>query len=484
MSILVLDLGTSSVRASIVHPDSSVSHETSRATLPDSPVPGLVEFDASGYAQAALECARSVLGSHGPVEGVGIACQRATTIVWDRASGEPVAPAQGWQDLRTVGDCLVLGAEGFPQAPNQSATKISNILDSVDPDRSRDLCFGTPDSWLVWQLTGGRSHISDASNAGIWGLLDEAGTSLDTAVLDRLRIPASMLPEVVDSTGILAEASELPGAPPICGIAGDQQASLLGQGCVSPGDTKATFGTGGMLDVCLGAQRPSFSRRGRAGCFPLIAMRRDGVLTWGTEGVMLSAGSNVEWLVEDLGLVGSAEASEALARQVEDSDGVTYVPALLGLGTPRWDYGARGTLLGLTRGSSAAHVTRAVLEGVAQRGADLLEAARQDSGLSIDRLRVDGGMTSNSLFVQMLAGTTGVPVEVAPVREATTLGAGYLAGLALGTWADLDDVAAAWNPRSVVEPGAGSVTVLPRERWAEAVERSAGWHEDLSALEF
>lgn len=480
MSILVIDLGTSSVRAAVVHPDATVTHEVATATLPDTPVAGLVEFDAAAYVGAALDCARTVLEAHGAVDAVGITNQRATTVVWDRSTGEPVAPAQGWQDLRTVGDCLVLAAEGIHLAPNQSATKIANILDSVDPDRQRDLCFGTVDSWLVWHLTEGAHHVSDQSNAGVWGLLRADGTHFAAEVLERLRIPASSLPRIVDSTGVLDAAVALPGAPPICGIAGDQQASLIGQGCVQPGDAKITFGTGGMLDVCLGADRPGFSRRGPAGCFPIIAWRHDGRTTWGAEGVMLSAGTNVEWLVEDLGLIDTPEASEAVAESVEHTDGVVYVPALLGLGTPRWDYGARGALFGVTRGTTAAHVTRAVLEGVAQRGADLVEAARADTGLTLDTIRVDGGMSTNGMFVQAVADATGIPVEVSPVREATTLGAGFLAGMAVGIWSGWDDLAATWSPRAAVEPS----REVDRDRWRDALDRAAGWHDDLSALDF
>ncbi|MCO5318018.1 MAG: FGGY-family carbohydrate kinase [Microthrixaceae bacterium] len=485
MPILVIDLGTSSVRATVLDDRAGVIGERSRRTLPQTPAEGLVEFDATRYVSAALDCAREVLAQHGPVESVGVASQRATTIVWDRSSGEPVAPAQGWQDLRTVGDCLVLAAEGIRLAPNQSATKLANILDAVDPDRSRDLCFGTPDSWLIWKLTEGSSHVSDLSNAGIWGLLTPDGTGFDESVLERLRIPRGMLPRIVDSTGDVAEATALDGAPVIRGIAGDQQASLIGQGCVRPGEVKATFGTGGMLDVCLGPTRPEFDRRGGSGCFPLVAWRDASGITWGTEAVMLSAGTNVEWLVEDMGLIDSPAASEAMAQQVESTDGVTYVPALLGLGTPHWDYGARGAILGATRGTTAAHVVRAVLQGVAHRGADLLEAARDDSGLALDRLRIDGGMATNHLFAQLVADATGVPVEVSPLKEATTLGAGYLAGLATGAWAGWDDVAAAWSPAEVLEPSlTDSERSTERDRWAEAVRRAGHWHEDLSALDF
>ena len=480
MSILVIDVGTSGVRASVVHPAATVTHETRRVTLPDSPVPGLVEFDAAAYARAALECAQETLSAHGPVEAVGVSNQRASTIVWDRATGEPVAPAQGWQDLRTVGECLGLAAEGHPLAPNQSATKLANILDAVDPERSRDLCFGTPDTWIVWQLTGGAHHVSDLTNAALWGLLDTRGWGPDEALLERLRIPREVLPRVVDSTGAIGEATALPGAPPICGIAGDQQASLIGQACVKPGMAKITFGTGGMLDVCTGPDLPSNLRRRDHGTFPLVCWRdRDGI-SWGAEGVMLSAGTNVEWLRDDLGILPDAASSEELAASVPDADGVMYVPALLGLGTPSWDYGARGALLGVTRGTMSAHVVRAVLEGVAQRGADLVEAAEADCGLTLGELRIDGGMAANSVFVQALADATGKPVEVASVSEATTLGAGFLAGLAIGTWGSWDEVAETWSPAMAVEPKER----LDRARWAEALERASGWYPELSALAF
>ena len=480
MSILVIDLGTSAVRAAVVHDDATVTHEFRATTLPDSPAPGLVEFDAAAYAAAAMECARAALDAHGSVDAVGVTNQRATTIVWDRVTGEPLAPAQGWQDLRTVGDCLVLGAEGIRLAPNQSATKLANILDQVDPDRSRDVCFGSPDSWIIWQLTGGAHHVSDLTNAGTWGLLRPDASHYDVAVMERLRIPASILPRIVDSSGVVGEASALDGAPPVCGIAGDQQASLIGQGGVRPGAAKITFGTGGMLDVCLGPDRPTFATRGGAGTFPIACWRRGEETVWGVEAIMLSAGTNVEWLVEDLGILDRPEDSAELAASVADTGGVVYVPALLGLGTPRWDYGARGALLGLTRGSGRAHVTRAVLAGVAERGADLVEAAEADTGCTLDTLRIDGGMATNPVFVQLLADATQRPVEVSPVTEATALGAGFLAGLAVGTWSDWDDVAAAWQPAREHEPGAPT----DRDRWRDAVERAAGWHQDLSGVDF
>ncbi len=299
-------------------------------------------------------------------------------------------------------------------------------------------------------------------------------------MLSALRIPESALPSLVDSSGPVAEATALPGAPVVCGIAGDQQASLIGQGCVAPGPAKITFGTGGMLDLVVGPDRPSFPGRGAAGTFPIVAWRRGDELVWGLEGIMLSAGTNVEWLRDDLGVIATAAESHDVASACPDTEGVVYVPALLGLGTPQWDYGARGALFGITRGTGRGHVVRAVLEGVAQRGTDLVEAAEADAGAPIPTLRVDGGMSGNPTFVQALADASQRPVEVSPVLEATTLGAAFLAGLSVGTWGGWDDIAAAWHPRQVVEPG----TPLDRDRWAKAVDRAREWYPELSGLDF
>lgn len=480
MSILVVDVGTSGVRASVVRPDATVTAEHHRQLLPDSPEPGLVEFDARRLADAALEVARAALADGGPVDAVGIANQRASSIVWERATGEPVGPAIGWQDLRTVGDCLVLRAEGLRLAPNLSATKLKWLLDQHDPGRERDLCFGTVDTWIAWTLSGGTAHITDLTNAAVTGLVDHAAAAWDDEVLAKLGIPASVLPTIVDSSGAAATATILDGAPPICGLVGDQQASLIGQGCVRPGPAKITFGTGGMLDMVIGPNRPPFDTRGPGGTFPIVAWRLDGAPMWGIEGIMLSAGTNVEWLRDDLGIIATAEESHTVASSVTSTEGVTYVPALLGLGTPYWDYGARGTLLGVTRGTGRAHVVRAVLEGVAQRGADLVEAAETDGGHPIDHLRIDGGMSRNPTFVQALADASQRPVQVSPVVEATTLGAAFLAGLSTGTWGGWDDIEAAWRPADSVEPG----PPLDRARWKEAVERAKTWYPELSGIDF
>ncbi|MGA2519873.1 MAG: FGGY family carbohydrate kinase [Acidimicrobiales bacterium] len=485
MTILVVDVGTSGVRAGVVDSDGAIHHVHHTEVLPSSPAPGFVEFDATAMAAAALDVARAALREGGPVEGVGIANQRGSTVVWDRTSGEPVGPGLGWQDLRTVGTCLALRDQGIRVAPNESATKLAMLLDMADPERRRDLCFGTVDTWMAWTLSGGTLHVTDATNAGITGLLRPDGSDWNDTMLEALRIPRSVLPTVVDSSGAVGEARALDGAPMVCGIAGDQQASLVGQGCTRPGMAKATFGTGGMLDLCVGDDRPAFDRRGGAGTFPIVAWQRAGHVTWGVEAVMLSAGMCVEWLRDDLGIIDSAAESHAVAARCDDTGDVWFVPALLGLGAPVWDFGARGTFVGITRGTGRPEMVRAVLEGVAHRGADLLEAAEADTGMRIETLRIDGGMSANPTFVTALAEALGRPVEISPVTEATTLGAAYLAGLALGTWADESEVAAAWRPAAVIEPRPGDARRAgARQRWAAARERSLGTVPELSALEF
>ncbi len=489
MSILVVDVGTSGVRSAVVRPDATVEAVHHRPTLPDTPFPGLVEFDATALARAVLETAREALAEGGPVEAVGIATQRASTIVWDRDSGVPLAPAQGWQDLRTVGTCLELQAQGFRFAPNASATKLADILNSVDPERRRaragELAFGTVDSWVIWTLTEGRHHVIDASNAGVTGLLRGDAASWSTEALRALDIPEEVLPAIVDSSGVVGEATALPGAPVIAGVAGDQQASLIGQGCTRPGLAKATFGTGGMLDLCTGLRRTEHAVRGPAGTIPIIAWRRDGQVAWGVEALMLSAGTCVEWLRDDLGIIETAPHSHEVAARCETTGDVWFVPALLGLGTPVWDFGARGTFVGLTRGSGRPELVRAVLEGVAHRGGDLLEAAEADTGLVVDALRIDGGMSDNPTFVQALADACGRPIEVSPVTEATTLGAAYLAGMTVGHWRDEDEVASAWSPRVTVEPTLDEPTRLARRaRWLAARGRSEGTIPELSGVDF
>lgn len=497
-SVLVVDVGSSSVRSGIVRATGQVDHVMQAALSTSAPAPGLAEIDAAALATSVVELATSVLDRAGAVDGVGVATQRATTVVWDRRTGVPVAPAIGWQDLRTVITCLTLQGEGIRLAPNMSATKIASILDAVDPERSRaengELCAGTVDSWVAWTLAGGGApgrvlHVTDATNAGVTGLLEAGETGgwdrWDARVLDALRIPEAVLPQVIDSYGALGEATVLPGSPPICALIGDQQASLVGQGCTRPGLAKGTFGTGGMLDLCNGATAPERPARGAAGTFPIVAWRHGGELTWGTEAIMLTAGSCVDWLREDLGLISSAAESEEIAASCETTGGVWFVPAFMGMGTPVWDFGARGALVGLTQGSGRAEVVRAVLEGVAHRAADLLEAAESDGTAHVAALRVDGGMSANRVFVQALADACGRPVELSRELEATTLGAGFLAGIAVGALTGTDEIADSYRPKATVEPRlTDDARTQLRSRWLEARERAARTIPELSGIEF
>ena len=501
-SILVIDVGTSGLRAAVVRPDATVTALHYREFAPSSPFAGLVEFDATEMARLVLEVAQASLAEAGAVAAVGITTQRASTILWDRSTGIPLGPALGWQDLRTVGECIMAKIEhGLSLAPNQTATKAAWLLKTYVGDeqaiaaRAHDLCIGTVDSWIAWTLSQGALHVTDHSNAAVTGLADVL--SYETIrwherACSVLGVPISMLPTLVPSSGVIGVATALPGSPPIAAIAGDQQASLIGQSCVRRNMAKCTFGTGGMMNVCLGDSKPVSAERSRNGTFPIVAWSqttssRDASpsVTWGAEAIMLSAGTNIEWLRDDMGLISSAEESDAIARSCDSTDGVMYVPALLGLGTPRWDYGARGALFGLTRGTTRAHIVRSVLEGVAHRGADLLEAIESDyPDVEVPEIRVDGGMSRNPTFIQALADATGRPISVSPVTEATTVGAAYLAGLAVGIWSNLGEIESLWSPHTTVDPQSNYDRLAVRAQWERAVTRAAGWITELSSLDF
>jgi glycerol kinase len=479
VSVLVIDVGSSSVRAALVRADGTLGHLHQRHLSDLRPSPGVAEFDAAALADAALDVARSTLGAGGAAQAVGITAQRASTIVWERETGRPVAPGISWQDLRTAGQCLALSARGFRLTPNQSATKLAYLLGIHDPDRSRDLCFGTVECYLTWVLSRGSAHVTDASNAAVTGLILDDASDWNDEVLAELRISREMLPRIVDSTGVVAAASALPGEPPIAGLVGDQQSSLVGQACLQPGQAKATFGTGAMLD-CVTAARPAFSARGDRGTFPIVAWREAGHVNWGIEAIMLSAGSCIEWLRAGLGLIGDAAESDEIAGSVPDSGGVVFVPALGGLGTPVWDFGARGTFVGLDASTSRAELVRAVLEGIAHRSADLLEAAEADGGVEVATLRVDGGMTANATFLRLLADALQRPIAPSTVRDATTLGAAFLAGTATGLWVSLAEAASTARHGPVVEPARR----LDRDRWLDARARALRTVPAMSAISF
>jgi glycerol kinase len=486
MRTLVIDVGTSGLRAAIVHDDATVSDLHYEEFAPNTPFAGLVEFDATGMYEAVRRVSEAALAS-GPVSAVGITTQRASTIIWRASTGKPIGPSLGWQDLRTVGECMAARAEhGFTFAPNQTATKavwmLQNYISDTNERSSDDLRIGTAESWIVYNLTQGAQHVTDHTNAAVTGLTIPDGTSWNSTMLTTLGIAEHQLPRIVDSMGFIGDATDLPGSPPILAIAGDQQASLVGQGCIVPGMAKITFGTGGMLDMFVGDKPPSSAQRNSGGTFPIVAFSRGGKISYGTEAIMLSAGTNIDWLREDMGLIANAAESHAIASSVASTDGVAYVPALLGLGTPFWDYGARGALFGITRGTTRAHIVRAVLEGVAHRGADLVDSAEKDSGLSIGEIRIDGGMSRNPTFVQALADATGRPVRVSPVSEATTLGAGFMAGTESGQWHNLADAADGLSGAPVTSPlGAPGIS---RQQWSEAVSRSRSWIPELSSLDF
>lgn len=474
--ICVIDVGTSSVRSAAFHRDGVLGEPVAISTPPETPSDGVVTFDPLAIRDAAIETATAVLGTR-RVAAIGIAVQRASTVVWDPRTGLPLGPGIGWQDLRTVGRCLELRAEGLHLAPNATATKAEWLLDQLGEDERAHALVGTIDAWLVWSLTQGAVHATDATNAGVTGLFAEG--EWNPEVLGVLNIRTESLPAIHDTVGPFGEATALPGSPPILAVAGDQQASTIGQGCVVPGRAKITFGTGGMLDL-VGPPARTTSDITAAGCYPLIAWQERGEPQPGVEAIMLAAGAHIEWLRDGLGLIDSLDESDALAASVADTEGVVFVPALSGLGTPYWDHGARGTLLGLTRGTTRAHVVRAVLEGIAHRAVDLVEAAELATGEPISELRVDGGMTRNDTLLRVLADAAQRPVVVSAEVEATARGAGLLAGVAAGWYGSVVDAGEASASRATIDPGPPA----DREVWHRAVERSRGWIPELSALSF
>lgn len=479
---LAIDVGTSSVRTALVDTHGNLSHVRRERLTVRTPQPGEVELDALEIGRLALTLANQTLDEGGLCDAVGITNQRATTIVFDPTNGEPVGPALGWQDLRTVIDCLVLQERSVRLAPNQSATKIKWLVEHSGRAAS-DLRFATIETWITWLLSNGATFVTDQSNAGVNGLVEVGVNAWDERVLEILGIDRAMLPSIVDTMGAYGPASALRGAPPITALVGDQPASLFGQSRITHG-AKITFGTGAMLDMVLGDVGPSEMTRYASGCFPVVVRSQLGKITWGLEGIVLAAGSCIEWLRDDLNLINSASDSERLATSVESTDGVVFVPALSGLGTPKWDFGARGGFFGITRGTSRAHLVRAVLEGIAQRGVDLIDAAQVESHTVINEVRVDGGMTANRFFVQRLADFSGRPIAVSSELEATTRGVGLMALVSAGHLS-LDDVERIWTPAEVFMPSLSDADrALERAQWSHAVERVERTIPELSAIEF
>ena len=492
--ILAFDQGTTSSRAILFGRDGGIFAVAQQEFAQHFPQPGWVEHDACEIWQTQLAVARAVLRENGvgasQIAAVGITNQRETTVLWDRVSGEPVHRAIVWQDRRTAGLCDALARAGHVELFRQrtglvldayfSGTKLKWLLDHVPGARGRaergELAFGTIDSWLAWQLSGGRAHVTDASNASRTLLFDIRRHCWDEQLLALLDIPPALLPRVVDSSGpITTLDSDLLGSPiPLTGIAGDQQAATYGQACLDQGMAKNTYGTGCFLLMNTGQQATDSSHR----MLTTIGWQRQGQTTYLLEGSIFMAGATVQWLRDGLGLISRSDEIEALAASVADSGGVYLVPAHTGLGAPYWDPYARGALLGMSRGSNRAHVARAALEAIAFQSADVLSAMEKDAGDHLCELRVDGGAARNNLLLQFQADLLGVPVVRPQITETTALGAAYLAGLAVDFWHDEAELTSMWHAERRFDP-----TISTDQRtallagWRRAVDRCRHWLE-------
>jgi glycerol kinase len=491
--VLALDQGTTSSRAILFDGEGTVRAIAQREFDQIFPQPGWVEHDpeqiVASQIAVAVEALALAQARPSDVAAIGMTNQRETAIVWDRNNGRPICNAIVWQDRRTAGYCENLKANGHEGLIQQrtgllidsyfSASKIAWILDNVPDARRRaelgELAFGTVDSWLLWRLTAGRVHATDASNASRTMLFDIHTGSWDHELLVLFQIPASMMPEVRSSSGVLGEASidGLKGIP-IAGIAGDQQAALFGQRCNRPGLTKNTYGTGCFMLQNTGTRAVASTNR----LVTTVAWKIGGATDYALEGSVFVAGAVVQWLRDGLGLIRQSGEVEVLAQSVPDNGGVYFVPAFVGLGAPHWDPYARGAILGLTRGSTAGHIARAALESIAYQVADLLDAMNRDSGHLIDELRADGGAAANDGLMQFQSDLLGIPVIRPAMAETTALGAAYLAGLGVGFWKSNDELAMTANQRRFEPHLPPSQAAALRERWREAVSRSKVWYKE------
>jgi glycerol kinase len=490
--ILALDQGTTSSRAILFEQGGQIRGKA-QAEFPQMfPRAGWVEHDPEQIWKSQLDVARKVLAdarvAADDIAAIGITNQRETTLVWDRSNGKPLHNAIVWQDRRTSGFCDDLKRAGKGEFIQQktglvidayfSGSKLRWILDNVPGARQRasrgELAFGTVDTWLLWNLTDGALHATDITNASRTLLFNIHTGDWDDELLRLLDIPEELLPEVRPSSGIFAETRrELFGAPiRVAGVAGDQQAALFGQTCFDRGQAKNTYGTGCFMLMNLG-NKPATSRHQ---LITTVAWDVDGQIEYALEGSVFVGGAVVQWLRDGLGLIKSSGDIEALAASVTDCGGVYFVPAFAGLGAPHWDQYARGSIAGLTRGTTAGHIARAALEGIAFQVADVLDAMRQDSGIHVKQLRVDGGACANNLLMQIQADLLQAPVARPAIIETTALGAAYLAGLAVGFWKDRKAISTAWKVERIFEPAKSVDDVAHRRsRWAEALKRARAW---------
>jgi len=491
--ILALDQGTTSSRSIVFDSDGSARGVAQQEYQQHFPQPGWVEHDpeeiwASQAATIAGALARAGVQGR-DLAAVAITNQRETTIVWERATGRAIAPAIVWQDRRTAPICEGLRRDGLEELfqrrtglildPYFSGTKLRWILDHVPDSQARaeagELCFGTVDSWLIWKLTGGARHATDPSNASRTLLFNLAQGDWDDELLRALRIPRAMMPEVVASSGVVGEVvvSLGSGGPPIAGIVGDQQGALAGQACFHEGDAKCTYGTGCFLLLNTGGSpHPSKHR-----LLSTVAWKLGGQPTqFALEGSVFVGGAVVQWLRDGLGIIEKSSEVEPLAERVSDSGGVVLVPAFAGLGAPHWDPTARGALLGLTRGTTRAHIARAALESIALQVADLVHAMEQDSGHPLAALHVDGGAAANNLLLQIQADVLQRPISRPKVLETTALGAAHLAGLAVRVWPSPEELVARRAVDRTFEPRRAAAEMAPLlESWKRGVERAKGW---------
>jgi glycerol kinase len=498
--VLAIDQGTTGSTVLVFDVEGTVRGRGTAEFPQYYPKPGWVEHDPEELWTVTFDVVTKVLQEAGVEPGqlrsIGIANQRETVLLWDRRTGVPVARALVWQDRRTARLCDELKQEdletlwqqktGLIIDPYFSATKVFWLLDRTDGLRARaeagEIAFGTVDTWLVWKLTGGRCHVTDYSNASRTLLFNIHQLDWDDDILARLDIPRCMLPAVKPSSGMFGETDPqvfFGCRVPIAGIAGDQQAALFGQACFGKGMAKTTYGTGSFLLLNTGV-RPVVSRQR---LLTTIAWRiKDEPVEYALEGSIFVTGAALQWLRDGLGLIASAAESEELAASLQGNDGVYFVPALTGLGAPHWDAYARGTIIGLTRGTIKAHLVRAALESIAYQTRDVVEAMSRESGIRLQELRADGGASANRFLMQFQADLLAVCVEVPPVTETTAQGAAYLAGLATGFWQSRGELAARWQAARRFEP---SMESGQRDRlyarWRQAVERSLGWAEKEGA---
>jgi glycerol kinase len=488
--ILALDQGTTSSRAILFDRQGQVAAAAQQEYPQHFPQPGWVEHDPLDIWNSQLACAREVLAQSGvdagQVAAIGIANQRETTVVWDRATGEPIARAIVWQDRRTAEHCERLRADGKAALIQQatgleldayfSATKLAWLLDNVAGARQRarrgELAFGTVDSWLVFKLTG--RHVTDVSNASRTMLFNINDMGWDESLLALFDIPSEVLPQVVSSSEVVGHSgSEWFGKPiPVAGIAGDQQAATFGQACHQQGMVQNTYGTGCFMLMHAGAHPVALRNR----LLATVGWRIGGATDYLLEGSVFMGGATVQWLRDGLGIIEKSCDVEDLALSVPDNGGVYLVPAFAGLGAPHWDPYARGTLVGMTRGSGRGHIARAALEAIAYQSAELLMAMQKDAAIPVTQVRADGGAARNDLLMQFQADLLGVAVVRPKVTETTALGAAWLAGLALGFWESKEEIAAQWEADRQFDP---AMSADRRESllatWARAVERSRGW---------